>query len=149
MARKKQEQSQQLPDDLTDYRRWLVESEQKSQESFDKTVLSLSSGALGVSFVFIKDVVGGMQNVQWLTLLLCSWLSWGLSSVAVLVSFYASQQALRHAIIQVDNDTIREQPVGGSFAKATAWLNGVSVVLFLVGVLLVIGFVGHNLFRSR
>ncbi|WP_417913843.1 hypothetical protein [Candidatus Electronema sp. JM] len=35
-------------DQLAEYRKWIVAAEQKSQEDFDKTVLSLSGGALGV-----------------------------------------------------------------------------------------------------
>lgn len=35
---------------LQDYRKLLLTAEQQAQANFDKTVLSLSGGALGVSF---------------------------------------------------------------------------------------------------
>lgn len=39
------------------YRDLLQELSVKSQEQYDKTVITLSTGALGLSFAFIKDVV--------------------------------------------------------------------------------------------
>ncbi|WP_134984071.1 hypothetical protein [Xanthomonas axonopodis] len=51
-----------------EYRQWLVVAEQKAQEDYDKTVLTLSGGALGISFAFVKDIVGQnpIQNSSWL-----------------------------------------------------------------------------------
>ena len=43
---------------LQEYRAHLVSAAQKAQEDFDKTLLALSGGALGVSFAFVKDIVG-------------------------------------------------------------------------------------------
>ena len=40
------------------YRALLVQTWQKTQDDIDKAILSLSGGALGVSFVFLKDIVG-------------------------------------------------------------------------------------------
>jgi len=39
------------------YRDLLQELSVKSQEQYDKTVITLSTGALGLSFAFIKDIV--------------------------------------------------------------------------------------------
>lgn len=39
------------------YRDLLQDLSVKSQEQYDKTVITLSTGALGLSFAFIKDVV--------------------------------------------------------------------------------------------
>ena len=63
---------------LADYRKWLVSAEQKSQEDFDKTILSLSGGALGISFVFLKDVIGPLPILQ-PGFLLAAWLAWRLA----------------------------------------------------------------------
>lgn len=128
MARKKGGQPRPVTDDLGDYRSWLVAAEQKAQEDFDKTVLSLSGGALGVSFVFLKDIIGiaNIQSPEWL---LGSWLSWGVSSVSILASFYTSNLALRRAIRQVDDGTIRNQAPGGGVQKITAALNALGALL--------------------
>lgn len=42
---------------MNDYRKLLQELEIKAQEQYDKTVLMLSGGALGVSFTFLKDII--------------------------------------------------------------------------------------------
>jgi len=129
---------------LADYRKWLVAAEQKSQEDFDKTVLSLSGGALGISFIFLKDVIGPKPIVM-PSFLLAAWLVWAFSTFVVLTSYYLSHLALRRAITQVDDGTIYNQPPGGKFARLTAILNATGAVLFLVGVCCITVFAGVNL----
>lgn len=131
-------------DPMTDYRKWLIAAEQRSQEDFDKTVLSLSGGALGISFVFLKDVIGH-QPLVLSGFLLAAWLTWAFSTFSVLTSFYLSHLALRRAITQVDDGTIHKQQPGGIFACLTAVLNATGAVLFLVGVCCITIFAGANL----
>ena len=76
-------------DQLADYRKWLVAAEQKSQEDFDKTVLTLSGGALGVSFVFLKDVIGP-QPIVMSCFLMVAWAAWAFSTFSVLTSYFLS-----------------------------------------------------------
>jgi hypothetical protein len=139
-------QMEEDPKDEVDpaYRQWLVAAEQKAQEDFDKTVLALSGGALGISFVFVKDIVGSnpIHHTNWLVL---AWVAWALSTFVVLASFFLSRQALRRAIEQCDDGTIFCQPPGGFFSKATRWLNASGAVLFFIGVCLMAAFVYQNL----
>lgn len=145
MARRQPTQSQTQPGpDLSDYRQHLVDAEQKSQEAFDKTVLSLSGGALGISFVFLKDVIGS-NPVQSPSFLLAAWITWALSSMSVLASFYLSHLALRRAIDQVDDGTVYQQRAGGWFSIATALLNAAGALLFFVGVCSITAFANANL----
>lgn len=130
--------------DLSEYRQWLVEAEQKSQESFDKTVLSLSGGALGISFVFLKDVIGSNPVID-SNYLLASWVCWALSALSVLISFYLSQLALRKAIKQVDAGTIYSETAGGVYSKITSTLNVCGAILFFVGVCCITFFAESNL----
>lgn len=127
-----------------EYRQWLIAAEQKAQDDFDKTVLSLSGGALGVSFVFVKDIIdpGAIHNSSWL---LIAWLSWALSSLAVLASFFASHLALRLAIKQCDDGSIYNQTPGGIFSRVTRNLNALGASMFVVGVCFMAGFVYSNL----
>jgi len=129
---------------LQEYRSLLVAAAQKAQDDFDKTVLSLSGGALGISFAFVKDIVGN-QSLAHSALLLMSWIAWGISITCVLASFYFSQQALRKTIKQVDADNVYEQLPGGIHSRITATLNALGGLLFLVGVTLLIIFVSYNL----
>ncbi|HET7833820.1 MAG TPA: hypothetical protein VFK88_12740 [Gallionella sp.] len=133
---------------LADYRKLLVAAEQKSQEDFDKTVLSLSGGALGISFVFLKDVIGPQPIVQQ-GFLIAAWLAWAFSTFSVLTSYYLSHLALRRAISQVDNGTIYKQSPGGTFACLTAILNATGAILFLAGVCCITVFAVANLPNKR
>jgi hypothetical protein len=131
------------PDSLAEYRKFLVAAEQKSQEDFDKTVLALSGGALGISFTFLKDVIGANPISQPM-LLFSAWVAWAFSTFAVLASYYLSHLALRRAIAQVDKGTIYKQRPGGALALWTAGLNATGAMLFLVGVLCITLFAGSN-----
>lgn len=128
---------------MGDYRKFLVAAEQKSQEDFDKTVLSLSGGALGISFVFLKDVIG-TNTIQFPSLLLAAWICWAFSSLSVLLSFHMSRLALRVAIGQVDNGTIYKATPGGKYASLTAGLNVAGALLFVAGIVSITAFVAFN-----
>lgn len=131
-------------DDLADYRKHLQIAEQKSQEDFDKTVLSLSGGALGISFIFLKDVIGPNPIFE-PGLLFAAWVAWGCSTFCVLASYYASHLALRETINQIDKKTIRNERPGGAYSLVTAFLNAAGAVLFLIGVLSITLFANANL----
>lgn len=131
-------------EDFSEYRKHLQAAEQKSQEDFDKTVLSLSGGALGISFVFLKDVIGPNPIVQ-PNILFAAWVSWGTSTFCVLASYYLSHLALRKAIKQIDSNTIRDEKPGGWFSTATAILNAFGALLFLIGVCCITLFANANL----
>ena len=127
-----------------DYRQWLVVAEQKAQADYDKTVLTLSGGALGISFAFVKDIVGDNPIVHssWLVM---AWVFWALSTSAMLGSFFVSRLALRKAILQCDDGTIFCKPPGGFYTVLTRWLNGSGAILFLLGVCFMAAFVQTNI----
>ena len=129
--------------DLKEYRNQLISAEQKAQDDFDKTILSLSSGALGISFVFLKDIIGNAPVSNFL--LVIAWLSWALSSTSVLVSFYLSHKALRYAIKQVDFNKIREEHPGSWYDKFTGFFNGLGLILFVTGLFSMIWFIILNI----
>jgi hypothetical protein len=131
-------------DELSQYRQHLILAEQKAIEDYDKTVLTLSGGAIGVSFAFVTDVVGSGPFAFPLGLFL-AWLAWGLSVTIVLASLFASHLALRTAIQQVDSGTIYLRRPGGPYALITNICNVSGGLLFLVGVLLMGLFVYCNL----
>lgn len=127
-----------------EHRKHLVAVDQKSQEDFDKTVLSLSGGALGISFVFLKDVIGP-NPIQSPELLFAAWVAWGASTFCVLVSYYLSHLAIRAAIRQIDQDTLHKKESDGNYSTCTAVLNVAGAVLFLIGVVTITLFANSNL----
>lgn len=128
---------------MQEYRKHLVEARQKAFEDFDKTVLALSGGALGVSITFVKDLLGpGALSCK--GCLLMSWITWGTSVLTVLISYYASQLTLNRAIKQIDAGTRSLRP-GGFFRVFTLTLNAIGGLLFVAGLVLLIIFVSQNL----
>lgn len=133
-----------MEEEIQEYRKLLVTAEQRAQEDFDKTVLALSGGALGISFAFVKNIIGDQPAVySWA--LLSAWIAWGFSVTCVLASYFVSQIALRHAIKQVDDNKIFEQSPGGIYSKITAVLNAFGGLLFLLGVVLMVMFAALNM----
>ena len=129
---------------LEQYRATLIDAEQKAEDDFDKTVLTLSGGSLGITFAFIKDIIGNKPVVD-SALIFYAWLAWGVSISAVLLSYYFSGLALRKAIRQVDNGKIYKTQPGGWYDSATAILSAVSGLSFFTGVVLAALFAHLNL----
>jgi len=123
-----------------EYRRQLIALQQKAQESYDKTVLTLSGGALGVSFAFVTNFVerGSMQAP---CLLFGAWSCWALSLATTLTSHLTGHEALRRAVEELDSG---KPARGGCYDRFTGFLNRAAGVLFVVGVLFVGAFVWRN-----
>jgi hypothetical protein len=126
--------------EIKDYRNFLVAADQRAQQDFDKTVLTLSCGAIGISFAFTKEIVdvAPVADLEWLT---WSWRFWACSSLAILASHYFSHMSLLKTIKQVDQGNIYIQKPGGFWADLTGWTNLFGGLFFVVGVLTFIHFV--------
>ena len=133
-----------MDDALKKYRNLLIVAEQKAQDDFDKTVLTLSGGALGVTFAFIKDIIGSKPTIN-SEYIFYAWLAWGISVSAVLLSFYFSHLALREAIKQIDSGKVYGVRLGGWYDSITGILNAVGAILFVVGVIFAAIFAHLNL----
>ena len=131
--------------DLREYRSQLIEAEHAAQASYDRTVLALSGGALGLSITFVDKFIGDAVS-SGNGLLLASWILWALSLSCILVSHYLSALSMRKALHQLDAGLIRDEHPGGWFDGATAVLNPIGGALFLTGVVTMILFAAT---RSR
>jgi hypothetical protein len=69
-----------------DHKKQAWEDIQSSTDSFDQSLLTLSSGALGLSIAFIKDIVP-LDRAIWLCLLYFSWASFGCCILITVISF--------------------------------------------------------------
>ncbi len=130
------------PDDAK-YRDQLLGTSKRSQELFDRTLLALSGGALGVSFAFVQQFIGSSPMLDRANLV-HAWEAWVGSLVASLLSHYASTLAHERAIVDLDHH--RDD---GKLATTLNWsvriLNGLSLVGFLIGLGWMAAFVHHNL----
>ncbi len=128
----------------TEYRQQLITLEQKSVESFDKTVITLSGGALGLSLSFLKDIVAPTGAVQPILLMVACG-SWAVSLTFVLFSFWLSAKAMRKTISQLDDGTLDKQRPGGIWDRATGSLTFLGGVTFVFGVALMSYFIYLNI----
>ena len=116
---------------------------------FDILIISLSSGALGFSISYIKDIT---QNKSYCTLweLKLSWILFGLSLIMNLVSqatsYYANKIEIEisKGLMKVQNKKIINHENldkrKTSFDKCTVWLNGGSLFSFILGIIFLIVF---------
>lgn len=124
------------------YRELLIRIERKAQDDYDRTVIYLSGGALGISFAFVDNPISKPWTGQ--PLLVLAWMSWGTSVAMVLLSFFVGGMAVRKAIDQVDEGKIREVTPGGIYTGLTRFANASGGAGFLVGTILMALFVWIN-----
>jgi hypothetical protein len=121
------------------------ESIQKSQEEFDKQLLTLSTGLLAVMLAFVKDVVPLNQEIH-LPLLYTSGGLLGSCILFVLISFRISIighfKAMAYWEAQINGQN-KKFPFG--YTRVVRGFNELSGALFFSGVICCLLFVGLNL----
>jgi hypothetical protein len=118
----------------------------QSQADYDKTLITLSSGALGISIVFVKDVIGSAVILR-ASLLLSAWLLWAGSLTITLGAFLTGALFLDRALtmlkdLKVTADDTRKTP--NRIQTGAAVLSG---LLFVGGVVCISLFAYYNLGR--
>ena len=125
-------------------RKILVEAERQAAESFDKSLITLSSGALALTVPFIRFLA---PNPTALCLLFVAWGGFILALLTILFSILVSQGALRKQRDILD-ELYRHNADAAQknrLADVTNALNTASIVLFVGGVLMFALFAGRNL----
>ena len=119
---------------LREYRAQLVAGRQQVIDNYEKTLLTLTTGALALSITFVKDILGDTPTcaVWWL---LAAWGCWTGTVVLMITSYYLSPMAYSKAISQVDDGSISKDKVGGVYTTAILALNSLGGVTFLAGIL--------------
>jgi hypothetical protein len=125
----------------------LIDAEREAARSFDKTMTTLSAGALALSFGFVREM-GDAVVCKWLLYL--AWAAFVLSLLSVLCSFLLSQHAMR---CQRDINEQRQSEMNcpqilTPWATVIIVLNWVSLSILILGVVLFAVFAANNLFRS-
>jgi len=122
------------------HRQWLLSAYQEASRSFDKAIMTLAGGALGISIAFIRDVAPEPVH-KWA--LWTAWLLLASSLLLILASFLASQRAILDMVRQIDANV--ETVTRGRAAKATDCLNVLAAVSFVSGVVFLAIFALYNL----
>lgn len=114
-----------------------------AHEQYDKAVLTLSTGLLGLSVTFIKSD-SGTAAVRLRCLLVLSWIFLLIAIFSTLISFIFSQRALTKALDDAYDLYIRKRSEAlraNLWRQATAVLNLSSGVFFFLGAVLTVVFV--------
>lgn len=126
----------------------LLKRNLSNSENMDRSILSLSSALLGLSIGMTKTVVD-LKTACYLPLLFSSWWLFVIAIVSTLVSFLASQQAIKRQLVLADeyylkdNESALEYP--NRWANATEWINLLSAASFILAIAATIFFIVPNI----
>ena len=125
-------------------RNTLRSSSIQSQRDYDKTVITLSSGALGISFVFIKDVLGG-TSIHSAGLALTAWILWAASLAVMLSSYLTGALLLNTAVRKLKDPEVTVESVARLPNLIQISANVVGGLLFVAGIVFLALFAYSNL----
>jgi hypothetical protein len=74
-------------------REWLKQADHTACRDFDKAVMTLAAGALGLSIAFIHDIA---PDPTFVGVLAAAWAFFAASLLAILVSFMTSREVRGH-----------------------------------------------------
>ena len=123
-----------------DERKTSILAEHEQAASYDKWLMTLASGSLGLSITFFKEIAPRPidDSMFWL---MVAWAAFALSIIGTLASFLVSQSAHRFYVYQLDEDYIARctgQKLGpfgkNSYSTCVLYLNIASLVAFTAGV---------------
>lgn len=126
-------------------RKLLVSAERESAQQFDKSILTLSAGALALSITFIDKLVPHPKESS-IFFLVGAWGLFCLSLLITLVSFLTSQAACRAQRDILDDDISGEEII--KVNKPALWtnrLNYFSIGSFVLGITTLVIFCASNL----
>jgi len=122
-------------------RRLLANLESESYKSFDKALLSFSSGAIALSVAFIEKF-----STYCYSLLIVSWCLWTISIISQLASYILSAKAIREEM-RILNEQYKDHTKDVGKNMYTGWptiLNVIALGAFLIGVICFLVFIFIN-----
>ncbi len=115
-----------------------------SNEQFDKNVLFIASGALGISFAFIEKVIPDLENAINTGFLINSWYCFAgvifISLVAHFISILANRWAIAH-----DDQEKNYERICNRWNFTLRTINIIMIIGLLLGIILLIYFVKLNI----
>jgi hypothetical protein len=128
---------------MDEYRNYLIASKQSSQNTLDKYLISLSSGSLGLSIIFVNNIIKD-NHICSKGLLIFAWILFSFTILLVLVSFFSSIHSFSKAISQTDSEKIHDEKPGGTWNIFTRILNLINIIFFIIGLTFLLIFVSLN-----
>lgn len=114
-------------------------------EQFDKNVLFIASGALGISFGFIEKVVPNLACAVNKSFLINSWYCFAGVIFISLVAHFISTLAIRWSIANDNMKEARYSQISGRWNWCIRALNILMILGLFLGIILLIIFVKQNI----
>lgn len=137
-----------------EYRKKVWEDSKSGSENFDKYLLAFSSGALGLSLTFIKDIVP-LKDAIWIPSLIVSWGAFILCILVTLASFRISMRALEKMSPVLDDFYLNgkvdafNKHLDDPWTKAVDWCAWAGIILFVLGLIFTMMFVSANVLEAK
>ena len=129
-------------------RKLLIEALREGSRSFDKAILTLASGAFGVTVAFMKDIAPQpFQNT--LCLLANSWVFFSLSLILILFSFLTSQKACREQIDIAYDVIVLKKQRNTPWATITTVCNYLSITALICAIAFWVCFAYWNIHFTK
>ena len=142
---RRMEERRKLHDALRDelFRRQLSNS-----QILDRSILSLSSAGLGLSSIFVRNLVP-LAEATCRCLLYFSWVLFGLAIISTLVSFFVSQSGIKKQLelnrqyyLENREEVINQRNL---WNEATSCLSYISVIAYIFGAFFMVLFIALNI----
>jgi hypothetical protein len=133
-----------------DHKKQAWEDIQSSTDSYDQSLLTLSSGGLGLSIAFIKDIVP-LQQATSLWLLYSSWVAFAACILTTVISFQIAIKTQKELLVNcgkyyIDkNDSYRDKR--GKYSKILTGCTMIAGGLFVLALACTIIFAVENVGR--
>jgi len=114
-----------------------------SYEQFDKNVLFIASGALGISFAFIEKVIPNLAQAFKTNLLINSWYCFAGVIFISLLAHFISTQAIRWSIEKKGSKNYKRNRK--YINLIIRFINTLQIAGLLLGIILLISFIKLNI----
>ncbi len=146
--KKRKEEIQKL---FKDFKTEIEKRQVSSSENFDKSILTYSSWALGISIAFLKDFIP-ITVANFPYLLYLTWIFFTFSIASTTISFLLSYKGLELSLsyackyfLDEDDSYFNKDNAYNKIVRNSNWASGVS---FILGLLFTLIFVMSNLEKS-
>lgn len=116
-----------------------------SVEQFDKSVLFIASGALGISFAFVEKIVPDLKNAFCKGLLISSWYFFAGVIFISLVAHFISILAIRWSIKNDPDNNKKYKKIENCWNWSIRALNVLMIIGLFAGIILLILFIKLNI----
>jgi hypothetical protein len=121
-----------------------------STAEFDKSIVFIASGALGISMAFVDKLVK-LENASNKWLLVYAWYAFGITIFISLVSHFFSSMAIRWSIVNCPTEECTDAEDEAYRKKENHWnqlirgLNILMIITLFIGIIMFLNFINKNL----